>query len=78
MYQDQLQQLNNSLRGEMKYGDYIRQGMDAEAGAPAPPPPPTADANLAFDPAMDRQVDMRMANVQAEKERLLAMSKNKR
>ena len=70
----QANQMRDSMRGENRYGDFVRQGLDQEAGAPPPPPPPNADANLAFDPNMDRRVD----EVESMKQQLLANAKNRR
>lgn len=65
-------QMQNSMRGENRYGDFLRQGLNQEAGAPTPPPPPNADSNEAFDPNMDRNAD-----IEVMKRQLLASAKNR-
>ncbi len=73
MNYNQASQMQNSMRGETRYGDFLRQGLNHAAGAPEPPPPPTADSNEAFDPNMDREAD-----IEVMKRQLLASSKNQR
>ena len=65
--------MQNSIRGENRYGDFLRQSLDAEAGQPATPPPPGPNSNLANDPNLDRTAD-----IEVMKKQLLASAKNRR
>ena len=64
----------NQFRGEAQYGDFLRQGLEHEAGAPMPPPPPTQNSDMAFDSQMDRRVD----EIEGMKQRLMADAKKQR